>query len=157
MSKLLGVFRFTGLFSGAGLVSSMPILCYTIGGIDCVNEMNNFKKEKCELCRKFIYIHDIALVCNLDHKIYHAKCLKIENDVALEIKNSSKDWYCPYCLHYIFPFFDENTSSNHETIKCHSCSKFISSSKHQITSCAICQKNVTKHVFRNSAIVARIV
>ena len=46
----------------------------------------NMPKEKCELCHKFIYIHDIALVCNLDSKIYHAKCLNIENDIAIELQ-----------------------------------------------------------------------
>ena len=77
---------------------------------------SHLQKEKCELCQKFIYTHDVALVCNNDYKIYHAKCLKIDRDVALEIQNSS-DWYCPCCLKSMFPLFDTDNDTS-EPVKC---------------------------------------
>ena len=49
--------------------------------------------------------HDLMLVCNLENKPYHAKCLKICNDAAHELQQSS-DWFCPLCLENIIPFFN---------------------------------------------------
>ena len=71
--------------------------------------MHNISREKCELCKKQIYLHDIALVCSNDSKIYHAKCLNIDNDTAFELHNSP-DWFCPCCLRTSFPFFDYDLS-----------------------------------------------
>ena len=47
--------------------------------------MKNLKREKCGVCNKSIYIHDIIFVCAADGKSYHSKCLKIDRDVACEI------------------------------------------------------------------------
>ena len=63
-------------------------------------------KEKCELCRKFVYTHDIILVCSNDHKPYHAKCLKISSDTAIEVQKLP-DWICPRCLKDIIPFLKQ--------------------------------------------------
>ena len=95
-------------------------------------------KDKCELCQKFIYTHDIVLCCNLDSKIYHSKCLKIDNDVALELQNSP-DWYCPCCLKSIFPYFDLNNTSV-EINSCQCCKKIISNKRDKVIDCRSCQK-----------------
>ena len=98
----------------------------------------NLPREKCELCHKFIYTHDVALVCNLDLKIYHAKCLKIENDAAIELQNTS-DWFCPCCLRSIFPHFDDSANDkNNYAETCFSCKKLISSTKHRVANCILC-------------------
>ena len=100
----------------------------------------NIPKEKCELCHKLIYIHDVALVCNLDWKIYHAKCLKIDNDVASELQ-MLPDWYCPYCLENSFPFFNSLSPETNRRInvdKCNTCNKIISACRQEITRCIKC-------------------
>ncbi len=95
-------------------------------------------RDKCELCRKQIYMHDVALVCTYDTKIYHAKCLKIDRTIALELQNAP-EWFCPCCLENIFPFFNTDISG---TIinpdKCSSCAKFISSSRDKVSKCLLC-------------------
>ena len=48
----------------------------------------DISREKCELCHKFIYSHDVILVCSNDSKTYHAKCLKIDRDIAFEIQQT---------------------------------------------------------------------
>ena len=81
------------------------------------------KREKCELCQKYIYSHDTILVCSIDNKAYHAKCFKISTDTAIEIQNSP-DWICPLCLKDTIPFFDlENTSPVINS--CHCCKKLL--------------------------------
>ena len=62
-----------------------------------MSDFNKPKREKCEICKKYNYIHDILLVCNLDYKPYHSKCLKISNNVALELQHMP-DWFCPECI-----------------------------------------------------------
>ncbi len=100
---------------------------------------NGLKIEKCELCHKAIYLHDIALVCNIDSKIYHSKCLKIDRDTALELQNMP-DWFCPCCLGEMFPLFDYNLSDQ-APITCLSCKKIISPTRHKISTCFICQNS----------------
>ena len=97
------------------------------------------KKEKCELCNKIIYKHDTILVCNLDHRPYHAKCLKISIDVALELQ-LSPDWFCPLCLKYIFPFFDCLLIDSSLPITCNSCRNQVSNTKHHISHCTLRDK-----------------
>ena len=93
-------------------------------------------REKCGLCDKFIYTHDIILLCNLDCKVYHAKCLKIDNDTALEIQNSY-DWYCPICIESNLPI---NLAFGNEEalITCHCCKNIISNTRHRISNCISC-------------------
>ncbi len=62
-------------------------------------------REKCELCHKSIYSHDILLVCNNDNKPYHAKCLKIDRDTAFELQ-TTPDWFCPKCIEENLPICD---------------------------------------------------
>ncbi len=100
---------------------------------------NNLKTEKCELCHKAIYLHNIALICSNDSKIYHAKCLKIDRDVALELQNMP-DWFCSCCLREIFPFFDCDLS-NQSSTTCLSCKNIISPTRHKISTCYICQNS----------------
>ena len=99
------------------------------------------RAEKCELCHKSIYLHNVALVCKLDRKIYHAKCLKIDRNTAFELQNTP-DWFCPCCLSQIFPFFEHSMSemSKISPKKCSSCSKHMSPSKTKITHCISCNK-----------------
>ena len=95
-------------------------------------------KDKCELCNKQIYLHNIALICANDNKIYHAKCLKIDRSTALEIQGSP-DWFCPGCLKDIIPFFDIDL---HEEIpvNCTSCKKLISSKRAKVSKCILCEQ-----------------
>ena len=65
----------------------------------------DINREKCELCNKSIYSHDVILVCSNDSKTYHAKCLKIDRDIAFEIQQTP-DWFCPNCLKNAIPLFD---------------------------------------------------
>ena len=95
--------------------------------------------EKCELCHKAIYLHQTALICNNDSKIYHAKCLKIDQDVALELQNVT-DWFCPCCLGEIFPFFNCELSEKFPEM-CQSCKKNISPTRHKIDTCFVCLKS----------------
>ena len=90
--------------------------------------MHKDNYELCELCHKKINTHDKLLVCAFDSKPYHAKCLKIDNDTALELQNLP-DWYCPICLENIIPMFNDD----HDipiVNKCHHCTKLISPSPH---------------------------
>lgn len=98
---------------------------------------DSVRKEKCELCRKIIYTHDIILVCNNDYKIYHAKCLKIDNDVALELQ-TSPDWNCPLCLKSMFPFFESELSNDTDPVKCTNCTKIISKKRDRVSCCTFC-------------------
>ena len=94
-------------------------------------------KDKCELCKKQILLHNIALVCANDNKIYHAKCLKIDRNIALDIQDSP-DWFCPCCLRDIIPFFD--TDQNDTKIdSCYSCNKLISSTRAKKSKCMLCE------------------
>ena len=97
--------------------------------------MKTMPKENCGACNKYIYLHDTIIVCSLDNKPYHAKCLKIDNDVASEIQ-LSPNWFCPRCLEEIFPFFKETKSP--EIHKCKTCSKIISETRHQTSHCSHC-------------------
>ncbi len=96
-------------------------------------------REKCGLCEKFIYIHDVILVCNLDYKVYHAKCLKIDNDTALELQNIN-DWYCPLCIKANLPVHNFPTIENKMTY-CHCCNQQISNSRHRISNCVFCDNS----------------
>ena len=78
--------------------------------------MKMLPKEICGACKKYIYIHDKILVCTNENQAYHAKCLKIENDVADEIQQLT-DWYCPRCLKSIIPFFNEPIKAPETSIK----------------------------------------
>ena len=84
---------------------------------------NKSPREKCGLCNKFIYTHDIILVCSFDHLPYHAKCLKIENDTALELQ-SYADWFCPLCIENILPIH-ACTSKKESSINCYSVTAVI--------------------------------
>ena len=95
-------------------------------------------REKCELCQKPIYIHDIILSCHLDHKSYHAKCLKIDNDTALELQ-TSENWFCPVCIENILPI-NSMVLSETNPESCHVCNRTISSSRHLKSRCTFCEK-----------------
>lgn len=94
------------------------------------------KREKCGLCNKPIYKHDIILVCNLDYTSYHAKCLQIDTDTALELQRN-EDWFCPVCIENILPIHCPDTDEN-DCLTCHSCKKIISHTRHLISHCAFC-------------------
>ena len=103
-----------------------------------VTLMHSPQAEKCELCHKSIYKHNVILVCSNDSKSYHAKCLKIDNDTAYELQKLP-DWCCPLCLKDIIPFFDADSGSNNEiVVKCYSCLKLISPTRHRIAHCNFC-------------------
>lgn len=93
-------------------------------------------REKCGLCRKGIYTHNIALVCSFDNLVYHARCLKIKSDAAFKIQ-TDPDWVCPCCLKDIFPFFD-TPANPPTTFKCYSCQKLISNRSQRIIECNKC-------------------
>ena len=99
--------------------------------------MHKIKREKCELCRKYIYLHDAALICSNEQKIYHAKCLDIDRDTAYELQ-SCTNWICPCCLKNIIPFFDINYPEL-DTIKCTACSKILGPSTKR-SNCTVCSK-----------------
>ena len=101
---------------------------------------HNPPRERCELCQKQIYTHQIILTCNLNYKSYHAKCLNIDNDTALELQ-SDDQWFCPCCIASILPVNILHLESEHEAICCFSCSKIISPFKHRVTTCHTC-KNI---------------
>ena len=111
--------------------------------------MKNLKREKCVVCNKSIYIHDIILVCAADGKSYHSKCLKIDRNVAYEIQRLT-DWFCSLCLENIFPCFNSSYDYT-ESQKCNSCSKFLSNHRHKVSYCIKCKKyamtNVSNKVF----------
>ena len=94
-------------------------------------------KENCGACQKYIYLHDKIVVCTLDNKPYHAKCLKIDNDTASEIQLSS-NWYCPLCLANIFPHFNEIANLGFN--KCKTCRKILSNSRHRTAQCSQCSE-----------------
>ena len=94
-------------------------------------------KERCELCNKFIYIHDTILVCNLDHKSYHAKCLKIDNDTAHELQSNS-EWFCPHCLCDILPCINSPINDHESAASCQSCKKIISNTRDKVSTCSLC-------------------
>ena len=106
-----------------------------------LNMHKTLRAEKCELCHKSIYLHNVALVCNLDRKIYHAKCLKIDRNTAFELQNTP-DWYCPCCLSEIIPFYEQSIleSTRISPKKCSSCSRYMSPCKSKITHCVSCNK-----------------
>ena len=93
-------------------------------------------REKCGLCSKSIYKHDIILVCNLDYKAYHAKCLQIDTDTALELQRK-EDWFCPNCIENILPIYCNDHEQKIE-VKCNSCKKLISKTRSQVIHCAFC-------------------
>ena len=114
-------------------------------GLICIKLLrNNPPRERCELCHKQIYTHEIILTCNLNYKSYHAKCLKIDNDTALELQSDDK-WFCPCCIASILPVNILIHETEHEAICCISCSKIISPFKHRVTTCQIC-KNVCHYM-----------
>ena len=97
--------------------------------------MHNYShdsKERCSNCDKYIYLHDIALICALDNKAYHSNCLKISNTCAYELLDQ-KDWFCPSCLRQLFPFYDYEVQQDiiqHKLIYCVCCFKPISRLNH---------------------------
>ncbi len=93
-------------------------------------------REKCGLCNKFIYTHDIILLCNLDYKTYHAKCLKIDNDTALEIQ-SLNNWFCPLCIETNLPINVPDPARQNQIV-CYCCSNIISKTRHRISRCVFC-------------------
>ena len=110
-------------------------------GLICIKLLrHNPPRERCELCHKEIYTHEIILTCNLNYKSYHAKCLNIDNDTALELQNDDQ-WFCPCCIASILPVNILILETEHEAICCISCSKIISPFKHRVTTCQTC-KNV---------------
>ena len=115
----------------------MVLIALLIIDMKCLRR--SLTTEKCELCRKAIYLHQTALICNNDSKIYHAKCLKIDQDVALEVQNVP-DWFCPCCLGEIFPFFNYDLSEKCPEM-CLSCKKIISPTRHKIDTCFVCLKS----------------
>ena len=96
------------------------------------------QREKCELCRKQIYTHDIILTCNLNYKSYHAKCLNIDNDTAFELQNDT-NWFCPCCIKDILPISLLYYEVESVTTNCFSCLKLISSTKHRVATCRTCK------------------
>ena len=102
-------------------------------------EANKVKRETCYVCSKQVYLHDSVVVCSLDGKIYHSRCLKIDNYSASEIRKYD-DWYCPLCCREIFPFFDDNSDTNtdNSTQTCVQCCKMISRKRDKISHCTIC-------------------
>ncbi len=101
--------------------------------------MHNFPaREKCGLCNKNIYTHDVILVCNLDYTPYHAKCLKIDSDTALELQ-SCEDWFCPKCIEDILPIHYADIIHDRDMI-CYCCNNIVSKSRHQISQCVFCDK-----------------
>lgn len=96
-------------------------------------------REKCELCHKSIYSHDVILVCSNESKTYHAKCLKIDRDTAFEIQQTP-NWICPLCLKDTIPLFEysQSQASDRPVTKCFSCKKLISNKKDRITDCIYC-------------------
>ena len=101
---------------------------------------NEVKRENCYVCSKHVYLHDSVVVCSLDGRIYHSRCLKIDNYSASEIRNYD-DWYCPLCCRELFPLFDDTTDSNVDNsnqIFCVQCSRIISQRRDKISHCTIC-------------------
>ncbi len=93
-------------------------------------------REKCGLCSKNIYTHDVILICNLDFKAYHAKCLQIDTDTALELQ-SHENWFCPNCIEHILPIHCADIVQESDTV-CYCCNKIVSKSRHQISHCVFC-------------------
>ena len=100
-------------------------------------------RERCELCQKQIYTHDIILTCNLNYRSYHAKCLDIDNDTALELQ-SDEQWFCPCCIEKTLPINLLSSDINYEAISCSSCLKYISPFKHRVVTCHSC-KNISHY------------
>ena len=101
----------------------------------------SIQREKCGLCIKPIYTHDTVLICDCDGKIYHAKCLKIETDVALEIQKQN-DWFCPICIKSILPInaCSSDPLSADKKAVCTSCNKDMNPQKHKTSKCGICSQ-----------------
>ena len=96
---------------------------------------NPLVRERCGLCCKYIYTHNIIIVCSLENKPFHAKCLKIDNDTALELQKLP-DWVCPHCLKDIIPFFNYDYAEIKEI--CQVCDKCVSNAKSKVANCSIC-------------------
>ena len=121
----------------------IPYDLYTLVCLNCFNYMPNYSydsKERCSSCEKYIYLHDIALICALDNKAYHSNCLKISNTCAYELLYQ-KDWLCPDCLRQLFPFYDYEVQQDiiqHKLLYCVCCFKPISRLNHITVCCSKC-------------------
>ena len=97
---------------------------------------NPLARERCGACDKYIYTHNIILVCTLENKPFHAKCLKINNDTALELQKNP-DWFCPHCLKDIIPFYNYSESAVVLDM-CTVCDKCVSKGNNKVAHCSIC-------------------
>ena len=115
---------------------------YTIVTHNYIN-INKIHRERCSHCNRMIYLHDVALICDIDNRIFHSFCLNISNSCAFDlIKQGS--WGCPDCLKDMFPFFEDSIEKNvtSKTFKyCVDCNKHLSPTKDIIAFCRIC-KNI---------------
>lgn len=115
-----------------------------------MNLSGKIKREECQLCQKGIYTHQVILICSLENKPYHAKCLKIDIDTAATIKSDST-WYCPKCLENIFPHFCDTIDTG--TIKrvvnnCKICNKSILPDRDKSINCDHCKFNSHEYCYK---------
>ena len=99
-------------------------------------------RECCSICKNKIYLHDIALICNIDDTIYHSTCLKISNSCAYSLI-AQGDWCCPECLRQMFPFYEYDILKEQEENRlyyCTCCGKIISRLCHTNLCCSTCDK-----------------
>lgn len=107
-----------------------------------MNFSGPIERERCELCHRGIYSHQVILICSLTGKPFHSKCLKIDDSTALQINSTSanNDWFCPHCLEDIFPHFtDPEFSIPKLCIKCKICKQIISNTRDTVVTCRFCE------------------
>ena len=103
-------------------------------------------RECCSICKNKIYLHDIALICNIDDTIYHSTCLKISNFCAYSLI-AQGDWCCPKCPRQMFPFYEYDILKEQEENRsyyCTCCGKIISRLCHTKLCCSTCDKYMHK-------------
>ena len=83
---------------------------------------SNYDRETCSLCSKFVYKHQPVVVCSMDGKIYHGKCLCFCKDTCFHIQSGTiPNWMCPTCSREVFPCYDDIPDLSHVKCICYNC------------------------------------
>ena len=60
--------------------------------------------DNCPICSKRVLPHAKQVKCCSCHLIYHMKCLTLQTENLLYIRNNSLTWFCKTCITELFPF-----------------------------------------------------
>ena len=82
-------------------------------------------RKCCEICEKFVYLHQPVLMCCECGDIFHGKCLNFNNNTIFKLQQT--DWYCSVC------------SNDQNSLKCHCCKVKINLNCDKFEICKNCQ------------------